>query len=127
MTATEQRIEERLAQVRMLGNAVCSAMEDELIKMGFKDVEQLSRHLEQLDFELSKDPFDGRESLKGTWRNSKGRSEGTILFYPDGTFYAEYDVVRPHPSKRRWFVEAMTAWGRGEKITTEARLLPALM
>jgi hypothetical protein len=60
------------------------------------------------------------------WLNAKGHEVGSILFYPDGAFYAEYDVVQPHPQKSQWFVEAITAWGRGDQVKTEARLLPNL-
>jgi hypothetical protein len=41
----------------------------------------------------------------------------------DGTFYAEYDVVKPHPEKAKWFVEGVTAWGKADQIKSEAKLL----
>lgn len=123
----EVRLKKRLRQVQMLGEAVCAAMEAELQKIGFKQSAPLAKQFSQAVFELTKDPYDGQESLKGAWRNAQGRSIGMVVFYPDGTFYAEYDIVRPHPHKKNWFVEAMTAWGRGTRVVAEARLLPALM
>lgn len=127
MTETyEERLQKRLGQVRILGEAICSAMETELRKLGFKQPETLTAHFDTVEFELSRDPYDGQDSLKGFWRNQHGHTIGNILFYPDGTFYAEYDVVRPHPSNKKWFVEAITVWGRGDNLKTEARLLPNL-
>ncbi|MDP3332876.1 MAG: hypothetical protein Q8S55_13000 [Methylococcaceae bacterium] len=38
--------------------------------------------------------------------------------------YAEYDVVKQHPGKAKWFVESVTAWGNGENIKAEPKLLP---
>jgi len=35
---------------------------------------------------------------------------GRLQFNSDGTFYAEYDVVKTHPGKSKWFVEGVTAW-----------------
>jgi len=119
-------LKKRVGQVRMLGEALCSAMEEELLKMGFKQYEGMIRGFEAAEFELSRDPFDGKESVKGTWRNSQGYTQGMMLFYPDGTFYAEHDVIQPHPTDSKWFVEAVTAWGRGTQVKTEPRLLPAL-
>jgi len=122
----EERLQKRLGQVRMLGEAICAAIENELQKLGFKHPEALAAHFDQAEFELSRDPYDGQDSLKGVWRNTQGHSIGNVLFYPDGTFYAEYDVVRPHPTNKRWFVEAITVWGRGSNLKAEARLLPSL-
>jgi hypothetical protein len=48
---------------------------------------------------------------------------GQIQFNSDGSFYAEYDVVQPHPSKKQFFVEAINAWGHENNIKTEAKLL----
>ncbi|ALG69306.2 hypothetical protein [Beggiatoa leptomitoformis] len=121
-----EEVEKRLKQVRILGEAIRASMCNELHKMGFKDADTLVGRFDMAHFELSRDPYDGQESLKGTWRNGKGHSVGSILFYPDGAFYAEYDIVRPHPSQEKWFVEAVTAWGRGDQVKTEPRLLPSL-
>lgn len=126
MKEIEPTLARRIAQVRMLGEVICSAMENELLTMGFVATEQLIGRFETAHFELSRDPFDGQESLQGYWQNAKGYKVGSILFYPDGAFYAEYDIVQPHPLKKQWFVEAMTAWGRGDQVKTEARLLPSL-
>ncbi len=126
MTDSKSALERRIGQARLLGEAICVALRQELEKQGFGDPERLAWEFDHAEFELSRDPFDGRESLKGTWRGARGNTAGSLIFYPDGAFYAEYDVIKPHPTKAQWFVEAVTAWGRGNQIKTEARLLPAL-
>ena len=75
-------------------------------------------------YELSNDPASGEDSLVGVWRDAHGRKRGTLLIHADGSFFAEFDVIREHPRDGRWFVEAVTAWGRGAIIRSEPRLLP---
>ena len=69
------------------------------------------------------DPYTQHQDLVGFWYGQDKRRVGQIQFHGDGSFYAEYDVVQPHPSKRHYFVEAINAWGRDGNIKTEARLL----
>lgn len=76
--------------------------------------------------ELRRDPFDGSEALYTEWRGLDGRRLGTVLIRADGNVYAELDVVKPHPTDTRWFVEGVTAWGKKGAIKTELKLLPAL-
>lgn len=76
--------------------------------------------------ELRRDPFDGSEALYGEWRGLDGRRLGNVLIRPDGNVYAELEVVKPHPTDVRWFVESVTAWGKRGAIKTELKLLPAL-
>ena len=80
--------------------------------------------LGEAEYWLDRDPASGEDSLVGIWRNPQGGKCGELLFHADGTFFAEYDVIRVHPRKPRWFVEAVTAWGRGNTIKSEPRLLP---
>jgi hypothetical protein len=126
MNPSTESLEKRIGQVSMLGQAICVAMENELHKIGFIHPETLIGRFDSVEFQISRDPSNGEEALKGAWRTAQGRSVGMVIFYADGTFYAEHDVVRPHPTSRRWFVEVVTAWGRGAHVKAEARLLPAL-
>ncbi len=116
---------QRLAEVQTQGVAICAALAAELRKVGFSDWEALTPAFAQAQFELSRDPYSGDHSLVGVWRGLVGDKRGSLLFHPDGTFYAEYDVIRPHPTAPHCFVEAVTAWGSAHAIKTEARLLPA--
>lgn len=72
------------------------------------------------------DPANQLPGFEGIWRNARKERCGSITFNSDGSFYAEYDLFCPHPRDDRWFVEMVTAWGNGERISSEATLIPAL-
>lgn len=78
-----------------------------------------------LRFEKRADPAGG-ESLHGTWRDARGHRCGMLVFNADGSFYAEHDIAWPHPHDQRWFIDAVTAWGRDDIIKSEIRLLEAV-
>lgn len=110
-----------------LGDAICVRLIEEMRKLGYPPETALPAPVfEQAGFETQKDPFSGQESLCGTWRNDKGYRIGEVKFHGDGSFYAEYDLGLLHPKDSRWFVESVTAWGRGDVIKAEAKLLRAL-
>ncbi|MDD5033912.1 MAG: hypothetical protein PHE55_04070 [Methylococcaceae bacterium] len=109
------------------GVAICARLLSEIHKLGFLP-EQLSQEpvFEQASFETSKDPYSGKDTLCAYWKNPRGHRIGEMKFHGDGSFYAEYDVIMPHPRDPRWFVEGVVAWGRDDVIKGEAKLLPAL-
>ncbi len=109
------------------GEDVCARLVSEIHKLGFMP-QQLGREptFDEAAFERSKDPYNGEETLCGYWRDGKGGRIGQIKFHGDGSYYAEYDVILPHPKDPRWFVEGVVAWGRDGVIKGEAKLLPAL-
>lgn len=122
----QDRVTQRLDQVQPLGQRICLAMREVLQSTGLPTVAALDAGMTAARYELSQDVYSHEETLIGAWRDGRGMKQGEMLFHGDGTFYAEFDVVQPHPTDHRWFVEAVTAWGRGEDIKTELRLLPAL-
>lgn len=115
--------QQHLEDVRTTGQAVCVALCSEIEKLGLQNEIDMPV-LDNAEYMLSPDPMDGKNALVGTWRNAKGQKTGEILFHADGTFYAEYDVVRPHPEKRNWFVEGITVWGNESVVKAEPKLLP---
>ncbi len=79
---------------------------------------------DEANFELVKDPFTGDHNLACYWYDEfKKQRIGRLQFNSDGTFYAEYDVVKNHPGKSKWFVEGISAWGKADNIKAEAKLL----
>lgn len=116
-------VSDRFQQLRSLGEVVCIRLKMEAVKLGLKD-DIIDPLMEMADYELSPDRVEGKDGLKGIWRDANGNKLGEILFHADGSFFAEYDVICNHPTDSRWFVEAVTAWGRGSDIRSEARLLP---
>lgn len=76
--------------------------------------------------ELRKDSFDGSEPFYGEWHDVNGRKLGEIIVQAGGQFFAEFDVLQNHPTDKRWYVEAVTAWGKPGVVKSELRLLEAL-
>ena len=118
-------IDERLNQVRALGESACEAMLREVFQCGLP-ADCIDPSLGRARFELSRDPFDGNYSLIGIWRDDHGQKQGEILFHSDGSFMAEYDVISEHPHKPKWFIEAVTAWGNRTQLRSELKLLPSV-
>lgn len=110
-----------------LGETICARLISEIYELGFLP-EQIAMKpvYSEASFEASRDPFSGKDTLCAYWRSPKGHRVGEMKFHADGTFFAEYDVVLPHPKDPRWFVEGVVAWGREDVIKSEAKLLPAL-
>lgn len=72
------------------------------------------------------DPANGQPGYEGVWRNDLNERVGKLIINSDGSFFAEYDLCVRHPRKPDWFIEAVTAWGRGDQVKAEARLLPMI-
>ncbi|MGZ8217793.1 hypothetical protein [Methylomagnum sp.] len=109
------------------GAAICERLQGEIAKLDFPP-DQIPRPpvYDEARFETQNDPFSGAETLCGTWTLPNGQKAGEIKLHADGSFYAEYDVVLPHPTDARWFVESVVAWGRDDVIKSEVKLLSAL-
>ena len=116
-------IEQRFEQVRSTAESVCEALRHEVLVMGLS-INCIDPDIERAEYHLSHDPGSGEDSLIGIWRDSNGHKQGEMLFHTDGSFYAEYDVIREHPKKDKWFIEAVTAWGRGDVVKSDPKLLP---
>lgn len=126
IASPDAMLQVRISQLRPLGEQVCAALETEYRKLGFTTEQGLGVNFDALVFTLKRDPFSQQDSVEGMWLDRQQQRLGSLVFHADGTFFAEYDVVKPHPSKSRWFVEAVTAWGQGSEVKSEARLLPAV-
>ncbi len=119
-----ESIQAHLDSINLLARSICIALDEEVRKLGFPSGQVLIAAHTDAEYRLDRDPASGKDSLVGTWRNELGDKCGELLFHADGTFFVEYDVIRMHPHKADWFVEAVTAWGRGNSIKSEPRLLP---
>jgi hypothetical protein len=119
-------LSEHIALNRQLAEIVCLRLSEEINKLGFA-VEEIKQYplYDDASFVLIKDPYTGEHNLTCYWYDGfKKQRIGRLQFNSDGTFYAEYDVVKTHPGKSKWFVEGITAWGKAENIKAEAKLLP---
>lgn len=105
--------------------SVWSALRQTLLAQGFDDT--MSAHPRHLSrYELRRDTFDDSESFYGEWRSANAQLQGTVLIHANGQVYAEFDVLKPHPTNQLWFVEAVTAWGRNKTLKSELKIMPAL-
>ena len=90
----ETPVARRLAECSPLVRAVCTALAAEIDKLAFPAGAIKPELPEEGGYRLSRDPVLGADGLVCVWRDA------------------------------RWFVEAVTAWGRGEIIRSKPRLLP---
>ncbi len=114
-------------QHKLKGKQICQEMIQAIKNLGFSETE-IDRipDYEKAEFSLIKDPYTLEENLAGYWYDQNQHRIGNIQFLSDGSFYAEFDIIKPHPTRKKWFVEAVSAWGKGGHIKTEPKLLPAL-
>jgi len=75
---------------------------------------------ERVRWEQRKDPFTGDAVSVGRWPADGCGRRGEISVNADGSFFAEHDVLA---WEERRFVEAVTAWGRGDRLCGEVRVL----
>jgi hypothetical protein len=118
-------LQQQIAEKQRLGELICSRLSVEIVKLGFSLSEiSHSPHYTKANFELVKDPYTGESNLTGYWHSERDKQRlGRLQFNSDGSFYAEFDVVKQHPSKRKYFVESVIAWGKDQTIKAEAKLL----
>lgn len=118
-------LSEQIKTNRHLGTSICQRLSEEINELGFSETEiQHYPIYDEAVFILIKDPYTGEHNLTGYWYDApKKQRIGRLQFNSDGTFYAEYDVVKPHPTNTKRFVEGVTAWGKAEQLKSEPKLL----
>lgn len=117
-------LKQRIEANRAFGKTVCRRIVETVAKLGFPLQTKIDLpNFDAAEFSLVTDPFTQSQDLVGYWYNAGRQCIGQIKFHGDGSFYAEFDVAQPHPSKKRYFVEAINAWGKQGNIKAEAKLL----
>ena len=115
------REQEALSGVAQVHSALVAEVERSgLGHLGTRIPKQLASH------QMQTDPYDGSRTFAGEWRAESGARTGSVLIHQGGQVFAEFDILVPHPTDERWFVEAVTAWGTQAQLKSELRLLPAL-
>lgn len=121
MTAS---LDELIRAKRAFGTRVCQRISESIANLGFSV--QIRIDLPNYDaaqFSLVTDPYTQSQDLVGHWFDQRKQRIGQIQFLGDGSVYAEYDIIQPHPGKKQYFVESINAWGVQDNIKTEAKLL----
>lgn len=117
-------LQQQIETKRAFGHAVCRRISENIAKLGFPLQTDITLpKYDAAEFSLVTDPYTQNQDLVGYWFNAAKQRIGQIQFHGDGSVYAEYDVVKPHPTKKQFFVEAINAWGQQDNIKTEAKLL----
>lgn len=125
-TESEDPLALRKEAERSLGEAARAAMQRELDKLGLSEEISIPDY-DQAQFSFLRDTGTGEDSLLCDWLDTREHRCGQVLIHADGSFWAEFDVIRAHPTDQRWFVDAVTAWGANiEAIKSEPRLMAAL-
>lgn len=108
-------------------NGIVIRMCEEIERLGFSQGKQpLYPDLAAAEFFSTRDPYSGEMTSESKWLGNDGSCAGEIKIHGDGSFYGEYDVLRPHPRNPEWFVECVVVWGKGELIKSEPRLIRSL-
>jgi len=116
-----------------------STLPDELVELGVKLCAVLSEEarlyakdkapsirLEEAAFTRVIDRSNGLPGYEGVWRDAHAQKCGSLIINSDGSFHGEFDLLVLHPRKPRWFIEAVTVWGRDGVVKAEPRLLVAV-
>lgn len=111
---------ERLVEEGPLLARICARLSVEVAAVGLPTFEI---DVARAECSLSPDSFSGDTALLGRWPADQSGRRGSFNINGDGSFFAEYDVLANLPVNPRRFVEATTAWGRGERIRAELRIL----
>ncbi len=117
-------VEEYFSRVSELADEILVQMQNELLKLGFSSVALNLKQPKDAIYRLEKDPYNGQDCLIGDWRDDRGFRVGSLQFNSEDIFFVEQDIILPHPTDTRWFVEAVNAWGSKFKIKSEACLIP---
>ena len=125
MTDAAATLNARKRELQALLDQVRDTLRDELTRKGI-DLEAKGVPADVNHCELRKDSFDGTQPFYAEWHDANGRKLGEITVHASGEFFAEFDVLQDHPTDKRWYVEAVTAWGRPGVVKSELRLLAAL-
>jgi hypothetical protein len=113
------------AELERLVERIVQALQQEAVKFTATGATP-KISLATVKFTRVTDPVNQRPGYEGVWRNARNERCGFLTINSDGSFYAEYDLFCPHPRDSRWFVEMVTAWGRGATLHSEAKLTTSL-
>jgi len=106
------------------GEAICDSIAKSISRLGFPEhISIKPPQFNEAEFSIVTDPYTQSRDLVGFWYDHNKQRIGQIKFNCEDGFYAEFDVVQPHPRKKGFFVEAINAWGKQDDIRAEAKLL----
>ena len=111
-------------QLVELGVKLCVVLSEEARRYAGDQAPQI--RLDAAVFTRVVDPSNGLPGYEGIWCDARAQKCGSLTLNSDGSFHGEFDLLLLHPRKPRWFIEAVTVWGRDGVVKAEPRLLAAV-
>ncbi|QEP44375.1 hypothetical protein D5085_15325 [Ectothiorhodospiraceae bacterium BW-2] len=119
----DEAVAARVEQISPLLEPLLEALMAPLIHVGLAEQVEL-QPLTAVQWQLKPDPATGRSALMGVWYRER-QIIGSLAFHAEGQFYVEHDILQPHPTRKQWYIEAVTAWGElPQLIKSELKLIP---
>jgi len=118
----QQLIRQRIAAASEHGAELISALQAKISKLNLPGDVITIPSFEAARFTLEHDLYNGEQTLRAAFYPSPYYCIGFLLFHFDGSSFAEYHIMRPHPTRPELFIEAVEAWVRDGKIQTDTRL-----
>lgn len=122
MEQEQQLIKQRIASAAAHGAELIAALQEKIAKLNLPGESITIPFFETARFTLEHDLYNGKQTLRAAFYPSQYYCIGFLLFHSDGSSFAEYHVMRQHPTRPGMFIEAVEAWVRDGKIQTDMRL-----
>jgi hypothetical protein len=122
MEQEQQVIKQRIAASATHGAEMIAALQARIARLNLPDEPITIPPFEAAQFTLEQDLYNGEQTLRVAFFRSQYYCIGFLLFHSDGSSFAEYHVMRQHPTRPELFIEAVEAWVRDGKIQTDIRL-----
>jgi hypothetical protein len=118
----ENQLQQRVVEAQPQGERLLAALREKIAMLDLPGEDITIPPFESFRFKLEDDPYSGAHTLRAAFFPKQSYCIGFLLFHSDGSSFAEYHVMRPHPIRSQWFIEAVEAWGRDEAIKTDVRM-----
>ena len=115
-------LQQRVAAATVAGVALLAALREKLSTLSLPGEAITIPEFEAARFSLEYDKYNGEQTLMASFYPNPHYRAGVVLFHSDGSCFAEYHVMRPHPTTSMWFIESVQAWVRDGEIKTDMRL-----
>ena len=119
-----EQLGQRVAEVSEQGRTLLDALREKVAGLKLSGEEVTIPPFESAQFTLEHDLYNGQQTLMASFYPSQYYRAGFLLFHSDGSCFAEYHVMRQHPTRPALFIEAAEAWVRDGEIKTDTRLAP---
>jgi hypothetical protein len=115
-------LQQRIAAAKDNGVALLAALREKVAQLNLPGEAISIPEFDAAQFSLEYDKYNGQQTLMASFYPAPHYRAGVVLFHSDGSCFAEYHVMRPHPAKPQWFIESVEAWVSGTEIKTDTRL-----